>query len=409
MPTVRSVRSTTTVLPQAMISDVSVFANGNMYVIGGYSSAYLNTVYSSQVQGLIPACTVTLTPNPSPYAYTGTPVTVTWSSTNATQVQINNVGLVAPSGSSQVASQTNGLDYSCYGYNSVSALTGPWYNFSLAVTSPPAPQVSISASSTNIVTGSSTNITADFAAGSGQTVAPTSTTIYLTSGSTWTVPSNWNSFNNSIEVIAAGGGGYTSTAGGGGGGGAYSKVSNVALTPGSTVTFNVGLGGAAATAGTDSYFCNAILNCASIAGTAVVVGAKGGGGGAGGTPSVSNFATVGSEPISPAIDSAGNLYVANYLGGTISKVTSSGMVTLAWATVGTDPLALAFDTSGNLYVANYGSNTVSKVNSSGTVTATYTVGTHPGALSFDSSCNLYVANETGAGTISQDHPAASLR
>ncbi len=431
--------STTTVLPQAMISHASVFANGNMYVIGGYSSAYLNTVYSSQVQGLIPTCTVTLTPNPSPYAYTGTPVTVTWSSTNATQVQINNVGLVAPSGSSQVASQTNGLDYSCYGYNSVSALTGPWYNFSLAVTSPPAPQVSISASSTNIVTGSSTNITADFAAGSGQTVAPTSTTIYLTSGSTWTVPSNWNSFNNSIEVIAAGGGGYTSTAGGGGGGGAYSKVSNVALTPGSTVTFNVGLGGAAATAGADSYFCNAILNCASIAGTAVVVGAKGGGSGSSNTStfatgfnglassitidssgnlyiadissiykiassgSVATLASDSNSANSVILDSSGNLYVGNQGNNTVTKITSGGTAS-TFASGLNGPIGFAFDSSGNLYVGNYSGNTVSKITSAGSV-STFASGMNgPQALAFDSAGNLYVANANG-NTISKVTPS----
>src|SRR6266849_3934125 len=53
------------------------------------------------------------------------------------------------------------------------------------------------------------------------------TTIYLTSGSTWVVPSDWNSANNSVEVIGAGGGGKTGVgsrngAGGGGGGGGYS-------------------------------------------------------------------------------------------------------------------------------------------------------------------------------------------
>ena len=99
------------------------------------------------------------------------------------------------------------------------------------------------------------------------------TVIFLTSSTSWTVPGDWNSTNNTIEVIGGGGngsvlgGGYP---GGGGGGGAYSKKSNVALTSGSTVTYAVG----AATG--DTYFCNSTSNCASIAGTAVVAGAKGG-------------------------------------------------------------------------------------------------------------------------------------
>lgn len=111
--------------------------------------------------------------------------------------------------------------------------------------------------------------------------------IVLTSGTSWVVPSDWNSSNNTIEVIAGGGGGGGTTSGGvragsGGGGGSYSHVSNVSLTGGSTVTYAVGAGGAAGatntTGGTggDTYFCNSTSNCASIAGSAVVVGAKGG-------------------------------------------------------------------------------------------------------------------------------------
>src|SRR6266480_183008 len=116
--------------------------------------------------------------------------------------------------------------------------------------------------------------------------AQAQTTIYLTTGTTWVVPADWNNANNSIEVIGGGGGGKTAAAaqlgsGGGGGGGAYSKATNVTLTPGATVTIAVGAAGAAnGGAGGDAYLCNATTNCASIAGTAVVAGAKGGAGGA---------------------------------------------------------------------------------------------------------------------------------
>lgn len=56
---------------------------------------------------------------------------------------------------------------------------------------------------------------------------------------TWTVPDDWNSSNNKIEIIGAGGGveGDPSIAIGGGGGGAYSAIANVSLTPGSTIRF----------------------------------------------------------------------------------------------------------------------------------------------------------------------------
>lgn len=110
--------------------------------------------------------------------------------------------------------------------------------------------------------------------------------VFLTSGTSYSVPSDWNNSDNSIEVIGGGGGGGGNTNGdGGGGGGAYSRSLNLALTPGSTVTYAVGAGGSAGSvgndggAGGDTYFCNSTSNCSSISGSAVIIGAKGGGGG----------------------------------------------------------------------------------------------------------------------------------
>ena len=105
------------------------------------------------------------------------------------------------------------------------------------------------------------------------------TIIFLTdtSATTWSVPSDWNNSNNTIEVIGAGARGGSNGVTGGGGG-AYSKSTNVTLTPSASVGINVGAGssGADATDGEDTYLCNSTSNCASIGGTAVVVGAKGG-------------------------------------------------------------------------------------------------------------------------------------
>lgn len=114
--------------------------------------------------------------------------------------------------------------------------------------------------------------------------------LFLTSGTTWTVPSDWNNSDNTIEVIGGGGGGGGGDAnadgGGGGGGGAYSKVTNAVLSPNSVVTISIGAGGSAGTttvsggAGGNTYLCNSQSNCGSLAGSAVVVGAQGGSGGA---------------------------------------------------------------------------------------------------------------------------------
>lgn len=126
--------------------------------------------------------------------------------------------------------------------------------------------------------------------------------IFLTSGTTWTVPSDWSNSNNTIEVIGGGGGagaGFSDSSGsggeggGGGGGGAYSKATNVTLSPGSTVSISIGVAGSggassgnSGSAGGDTYLCNSINNCGSIAGSAVVVGAKGGSGGVAGASAV---------------------------------------------------------------------------------------------------------------------------
>lgn len=111
----------------------------------------------------------------------------------------------------------------------------------------------------------------------------TPTTVFLTSGTTWAVPVLWPSSNNTIEVIGAGGGGgsglNSGTSGAGGGGGAYSKISNLVLTFGNSVTYSVGsagAGGSGSNGGTggDTYFNGASLGASSV-------GAKGGVGGGG--------------------------------------------------------------------------------------------------------------------------------
>ena len=157
------------------------------------------------------------------------------------------------------------------------------------------------------------------------------TPIFLTdtSQSEWTVPSDWSPTNNSIEVIGGGGGGASSRLGGaGGGGGGYSKVTNVTLTPGSKVAYRVGIGGPQApqgggvrngSPGGDTFFCNSLLNCASITGSAVVVGAKGGGGGRYRTPS--DFSAGGT-----AGDAAQGVGTVKFSGGKAGDVQSSNIL-----------------------------------------------------------------------------------
>lgn len=77
--------------------------------------------------------------------------------------------------------------------------------------------------------------------------------VYLTSGTTWTVPSDWTSSSNTIEAIGSGGDGSTANAAGGGG--AYAAISNLSLTGGASVTYQIGVGS------TDTVFNSTTVSC----------------------------------------------------------------------------------------------------------------------------------------------------
>jgi len=134
------------------------------------------------------------------------------------------------------------------------------------------------------------------------------------------------------------------------------------------------------------------------------------------------------SPQSPVFDSSGNLYVADYNGQVIRKITSKGVVStlvgLAQTTGSADgtgtaarfysPKALSVDSAGNIYVADSGNNTIRKVvPSTGTVTTIAGLAGNsgtadgvgsaarfnsPSGLAVDSSGNLYVS-DTGNQTI----------
>ncbi len=67
--------------------------------------------------------------------------------------------------------------------------------------------------------------------------------IFLTSGTSWTVPNDWNNANNTVEVIGSGGAHKGSSATAGAGGASYSKANNLTLTPNSSVPYNIGTSG----------------------------------------------------------------------------------------------------------------------------------------------------------------------
>lgn len=139
------------------------------------------------------------------------------------------------------------------------------------------------------------------------------TTVFLTSGTSWTVPSDWNSSNNTIECIGAGANGTTGNAGtgvfpqnggaggSGGGGGAYAKKNNVSLTPGGSASYTIGAANSGTATNFNSGSCIGAAASGSTGGTAgssagdttfsggngasggpFAAGGSGGGGGGGG-------------------------------------------------------------------------------------------------------------------------------
>ena len=116
------------------------------------------------------------------------------------------------------------------------------------------------------------------------------TVIFLTSGTTWTVPSDWNDSSNTIVCIGGGGSGGGAGASEiiGGGGGAAVILTNFDLTPDATVYISIGAGGVGAsnTAGGDTWL-NKTTNAAPALvanGALAKAGAAGSTGGGGGRP-----------------------------------------------------------------------------------------------------------------------------
>jgi hypothetical protein len=128
----------------------------------------------------------------------------------------------------------------------------------------------------------------------------------LTSGTTWTVPTDWNNSSNTIHLFGAGGGGgsgYVSGAtrygGGGGGGGGYRVVNNFSATPATNITYAIGASGNPAANGGNTTWNSGANIAGGGGGGSILFGTPGIGGtgtfagGAGGNGTSSSTAGVG--------------------------------------------------------------------------------------------------------------------
>lgn len=108
------------------------------------------------------------------------------------------------------------------------------------------------------------------------------------------------------------------------------------------------------------------------------------------------------DPYRGAVDAAGNIYICNFTGNTISKFTSAGaLISNNYTSGGTlsGPSKIAFDASGNMWVLNTGA-TLLKYNSAGVFqsTTTITVGGTTKGLCIDPTNNdMYITSYGGTG------------
>lgn len=120
---------------------------------------------------------------------------------------------------------------------------------------------------------------------------------HLTSGTSWSVPADWNDSSNNVYLLGGGGGGSGSVvasstgnhvSGAGGGGGGFTALTNVSLTPSGTAAYAIGAAGSAGAGSTSS-------SSGGNGGTTtfIVTNTAGGGGGGSGTTTASTAGTAG--------------------------------------------------------------------------------------------------------------------
>jgi sugar lactone lactonase YvrE len=143
-------------------------------------------------------------------------------------------------------------------------------------------------------------------------------------------------------------------------------------------------------------------------------------------------------PTGVAIDKSGNIYVADYNNNRIRKINNLGIITsiagngilgfsgdsgLATAAKINGPYGVAVDTFGNIFVADYWNNRIRKINSSGIITtaagggtvypltggtATLTFVDRPSGIATDISGNFYFSVTNSENGILRVNPAGIL-
>ncbi len=95
-----------------------------------------------------------------------------------------------------------------------------------------------------------------------------------------------------------------------------------------------------------------------------------------------------------AIDSADNIYIANYSAGSIQTVSSNGTISDFVTGLG-NPVDLVISSNGNLFVSLTSIGTVLKITPGGVVTTEVSGLSQPQGLDIDAFNNIYVSDSSG--------------
>ncbi|MBI2264669.1 MAG: IPT/TIG domain-containing protein [Armatimonadetes bacterium] len=112
------------------------------------------------------------------------------------------------------------------------------------------------------------------------------------------------------------------------------------------------------------------------------------------------------KPRGIAVDSNGNVYVADYFNARIQKFTGTGAFVTKWGVAGngdgqfSGPVGVGVDSAGNVYVSDFGNNRIQKFDGSGNfITKWGSQGSgdgqfsNPYGIAVDSAGNVYVADD----------------
>ena len=252
---------------------------------------------------------------------------------------------------------TNGSSYNVYvTATNGGGLTSPATSYTASVIPAAAP----SAPQSLVATGTDSSATLAWTAPSTSNGASSSSyqVQYSTDGSVW------NTFTPATPLS-----GTTAT------------TSVTGLSNGTSYYFRVA---AINTAGTGAY--EYATSNTSSPGTATLVGT---------VPSAPTltgiFGQVSGSATSMTFDSSGNAYVVSSVAGTVTKITPSGTATVLGFTGLSSPAGVAVDSSGNVYVADYGNNRIEELSTAG-VQSQYMSFYLPMAIAIDPSGNVYIGN-----------------